>query len=455
MSPAAPGSNIQLHLKQIDLDSASDVAREVFAATVGGYTLDVDETERKASELSDLLAGAEVVVDPTQPRRFAGDRTLSRTRYHALVRNDLDSDEGTVLREVRAYLGRYPGLVSLLDTTGLNTMELLGILADVPGDNYRALDLSQPSLLIAVRPLAEDRVLHNIYGTGRHYVVQVPFRLSVRSVRNVIDLRTPAAQSWLADRFNSDLEIGDHRFPTLLGRNPPDFSTLLPSLLEQSLGSGWTTAHQAGFFARQSGATGLIYPAARSNSSVGVENGTVVVWSGWCFVSYEGAPAMEMTSVLNRSGDEWPKVPGFEPTSVSWITEYIPVRGAAVDYEQSGPRAGGFEVTGVAEYNTARYRLKQVTNVLNAIADDSSAECATRFWEMALYSNAADLSQLALTMRSALLGHEASIAILKDRQAAAGSDYEAEALGEVRELLRRVPESFRASGAFAQAWGLA
>jgi hypothetical protein len=177
-----------------------------------------------------------------------------------------------------AYLigSTYPSLVSLFDSDGANTMELLGILADIPKRNYAALDLTVPSLLIAVRPLIADPMLRDAYGKATQYAIQVPYQLSDRTIGGVLDLREPAARTWLVAQFNRTFRLEDREFPVLLGRDRPDnFEQILPSLLDQWLGGGWTTGNMAGLFARQAGANGLIYPSARSNAWVELTDNVV------------------------------------------------------------------------------------------------------------------------------------------------------------------------------------
>jgi hypothetical protein len=447
-------SDIDLSLKQVDPSIVGEVERYVLNATLGAYGFTDEEREQTTSELGGLFGDVAVEFDPTTARRFAGDRTLPRTRYHVLLDDRSDSDDLALLREISAYVGSYAGLVSLFDTTGLNTLEWLGVITDVSPANYRALDLNQPSLLIAVRPLARDEVLSERYGSSGHYVVQFPFRFSTRSLQNVTDLRRPTAQNWLAERFNGEVQIGDRRFPVLLGREATDLSRLLPTLLDQWLGAGWTTANLAGLFLRQAGAAGVVYPSARSNAFVDVRDGALVASSGWCFVSYEGARGMHISSAVSVADDDWPSTVGFAPAAGSWVEEFIPIRGAQVQHHASGSRAGSIRVKGVAEYNTAIYRLHQVTAVLQAVDANAGGDVASRLAYMALYSASEDIAELAWIIRAALLGDYRAIAVLKRRRSAAGSDYEAETLAGVQELVACVPEGFHATGDLARAWNI-
>lgn len=447
-------SATRLSLKQVDLSALGHLERYALNITLGAYGLDEDQAERGTSELSRIFGGVAAEFDPSRPRRFAGDRTLPRSCYYTLSEDESGSDHKTLLQEMSAYLvgSTYPGLVSLFDTQGVNSFELLAVLAEIPEQNYRALDLRVPSLLIALRPLGQDAVLSDTYGDGSHYVVQVSYVLSLRTCEDVIDLRRSAARRWLVGRFNGHVRLEDTEHPVLLGREPlVDFSQLLPSLLDQWLGCGWSTGNMAGFFARDAGASGLIYPSARTNPWVSLENDVVTDSGGWCFVRYAEAPPMQTAFQVSIASDPWPTTAGYEPQMNSWVKEFIPVKGATINYEGSGPRSGSFSVRGVAEYNRALYRLSQVAAVLNEIDRDPGSDVSGRLAYMALYSEAQDISWLARVILGALLGDAESAATLKEATASAGSDYEREALADTQKLVEGSPQGFRASETLAQA----
>ncbi len=443
-------------MKQVDVAALGELELHALSTTLRAYGIghDVDDIERGRSELRDLLAGeVDPEFDPTRARRFAGDNSLPRSRYYSLL-DDLLADHRTLLREMSAYLveSSYPGLVSLFETEGANTAELLGILAAVPRKNYDALDLEAPSLLIGLRPLTRDPLLHDAYGRGSQYIVQIPYVESTEDIRDVIDLRRTAAQRWLVEQFNRTVQLEGEEVPVVLGREPPgDFSQLLPSLLDQWLGGGWTTGNMTGFFARESGAGGLVYPSARSNPWVEVGDGSATSSSGWCFVRYEGASEMETGLAVSIASDEWPATAGYAPDTYSWVKEFIPVRGVEIEYEGRGRRAGSFSVRGLAEYNWAVYRLAQVRSVLVGIDSELGASVSSRLFGMALHSAAPDIAWYASVIMGALLGDTASIDALETATASASSEGERETLTDTRTLVARAPRTFQAGGPLADA----
>jgi hypothetical protein len=452
-----PFSDARLSLKQVDVSTLGDIERFVFSATLGTYGFEhrAHEIAEAKKSLSQLLAGTEVQFDSSQARRFAGDRTLPRTRYFSILDRG-GSDGRTLLREMSAYFAgsSYPGLVSLFDTDGTNTLELLGILAAIPKRNYQALNLTIPSLLIAIRPLTTDHVLADAYGTSSQYVVQVPYRLSDRRVTGVLDLREPKARRWLIDQFNGKVHIGRKRSPVMIGRKRvAGFGRLLPSLLDQWLGGGWTTANLTGIFARQAGASGLVYPSARSNAWVELRDNMVTDFSGWCFVSYEGAPKMEIGTGVSIASDEWPTRIGWSPHNEGWMREFIPLKNVEISYVRRGTRAGSFVIRGLTEYTWATFRLSQVTAVLRGLDAKLGQNVSSRLTYMSLYSAAEDIERIAGILYGALLGDGQAIADLKMAITKAGSDYERDTLAEVQRVIALVPRGFRAKGALAEAIG--
>jgi hypothetical protein len=449
-------SEARLLLKQVDLSAVGELERHALSTALLAYGLaeDDDEIERGTSELRRATGAVDVQFDPTRARRFAGDSTLPRSRYYSLADDDFGFDDRTLLREMSAYLvgSTYPGLVSFFDTAGANTMELLAILAEVPDQNTRSLDLAMPSLLVALRPLASDSMLQDAYGKGDQYVVQIPYTLLVETIENVIDLRRPAARAWLVERFASDFELDGKRFPVLLHREPlVEFSQLLPSLLDQWLGGGWSTGNMTGYFAREARAGGLVYPSARSNAFVEVEHDIVTESSGWCFVRYADAPEMETGAVVGMASDPWPTTAGYSPQTASWVEKFIPIKDAQIEYERSGSRAGSFWVTGLAEYNLAVYRLSQAVSVMKSIDNELGSKVGGRLNQMALSSAAKDIAWIGLVILCGLLGDAASIARLELAAEEARSEFEQETLVAVQTLVARSPRNFATAGPLARA----
>jgi hypothetical protein len=110
-------------------------------------------------------------------------------------------------------------------------------------------------------------------------------------------------------------------------------------------------------------------------------------------------------------------------------------------------------VRGLAEYNTAVYRLSQLGPVFRSVDPELGGDVGSRLASMALYSTAKDLEWICLVLRDALLGDARSTAVLRNRTSSAGSDYERETYADAQKLIARVPPGFRATGPLATAMG--
>jgi hypothetical protein len=185
-----PLSDARLHLKQVDVSALGALEQTVITSVLSAYGLEINEsaTSEHAAWMRERFR-ADVAIDTSPSRRFAGDRSLPRTRYFALVDSGGGSDGSTLRRQISAYLMRCacPGLVSLFDSGLVNDLELLDVLTDVPERNYRALDLGRTSLLIAVRPINGDPLLRELYGAGTQYVIQVPYEIAYRQVEGFLE----------------------------------------------------------------------------------------------------------------------------------------------------------------------------------------------------------------------------------------------------------------------------
>jgi len=71
--------------------------------------------------------------------------------------------------------------------------------------------------------------------------------------------------------------------------NGGTFYHMLPALMNRNRGGSIIT-QAIGLLLRRSGADALVYPSARTNVRVIVEDGKPINWNGWNLVDYRGAP---------------------------------------------------------------------------------------------------------------------------------------------------------------------
>lgn len=102
------------------------------------------------------------------------------------------------------------------------------------------------------------------------------------------------------------------RIPVLDGITIPAFPNrsrlksflgILPALLHQD-GGGDSTCRAIGFWLRSLGGEAFVYPSARTDCGVLVENGIIKHWHGWNLVDYRNAPAQGL--IVCEESREWP-----------------------------------------------------------------------------------------------------------------------------------------------------
>jgi hypothetical protein len=129
---------------------------------------------------------------------------------------------------------------------------------------------------------------------------------------------------------------------------PPldNFGQLLPAMLTQELGGGVLSV-AAGALLRKAGANALVFPSARNDPFLRVKDGKLRRAEGWSLVDYREAPPLKQLIVLDVDR-AWPKSvrlgPGF---SLRQRPGPDPFKSVTIDYEDSGPRRGSFEVEGI------------------------------------------------------------------------------------------------------------
>ncbi len=218
-----------------------------------------------------------------RPRRYAGD-VLSYAEMHS---SDLPR-------------GRYYSLVEPSGTDGgLLCSELSAYMRFASGDDFAWTD-DGSAIYGILRPGTRCRNLFEEHLQGSHsnaraewpattdkvVFIRLPTQFVPLDVDHCLDLRDPASRSWL----HKTMKAG---FMDLTGTNDappgPTFEVMLPALLAQQRG-GTILTQAIGFLLRRNGVAGLVYPSARHDISIIVENGAALDWRGWNFLDYREAP---------------------------------------------------------------------------------------------------------------------------------------------------------------------
>jgi hypothetical protein len=264
-----------------------------------------DRTELSAIE-NLLKEGGQVKL--RKHRRYAGgDGLLPRNCYSSVSKDAAGDDGGALSRELLAYVDpRIPGIVFVGDSTDERLSALLGNPVKVlPG--YCATYV----LLFEPQDPDEKMVFRKVYrellaeerATPDELIHAFTFetRVDECTIENVIDLRWPDVQQWFFDQFKN----GDGVFLTKKGGTARQFYDMVPTLMHPRLG-GTNVTHAIGSWMRSSGVNGLVFPSARSNTSVTICAGAKLLdWNGWNFLDYRTARNLPATEITTSEGG-WP-----------------------------------------------------------------------------------------------------------------------------------------------------
>ena len=281
-------------------------------------------------------------------RRYSGgDGLLPRGCYSSICKDAAGNDGGSLSRELFAYADpRVPGIIYIGDSTSARLNAALGnSIVVLPG--FCAIYV----LLLAPQERAERAIFDEIYGPllsqtgGRGEMLSaIAFetRVDACTIENVIDLRLPHTRQWFFDHFKN----GEGHFLIKSGGTAREFYDLVPTLMHPALGGNDVT-HAIGSWMRSSGVNGLVFPSARSDASVTIEDGELVNWRGWNFVDYRTSRDLPATEVTNSAGG-WPNF--LQP-------------GAQIGVSSNARSAGSFHVTGLqGRYDNLREQFEGPTS---------------------------------------------------------------------------------------------
>jgi len=244
--------------------------------------------------------GIKVQYVADRQRRFAGDKSLPRSRYYSVCNRDTGDDRGTLVRELRTYSNyKVTGPLNIIDTTAQT---------GVP-QYFHDLFRGKPAIVFVPY---HSRALGNEFAEllgldpfqhSRDQYGAVFLSITAVSIPRVIDLRLPDTADWFAYHLTR-LRFSDLGFPGNQQQCFPlgpvdDFKTVLPTLLNAEPGSNFGDATQiAGIWLRTIGANAVVFPSARSNIETRLRDGRVSDWYGWNLVDYREAPPPELQGMV-------------------------------------------------------------------------------------------------------------------------------------------------------------
>lgn len=348
-----PFSTFDGWTKQIVTSDLSALAEAAVARTFPWFfDLSIPKESMLARIPAQRAAGRAWRFSGQRLRRFAGDHALPRSRYYTLSRDEAGHDQRTLVREMLAYshIAR-TGAFQLLDTadsTAPERMRTLGF-TDMP---------TGPALLLLFgdgSAIGMTRLSFDLGLPPSLYRVQLPVRVVRQKIDRVVDLREPNTANWFAQTVSRAVltvkspAMKEPHYFRCWPRRPPlqHFGQLLPAMLSQELGGGALSV-AAGILLRRAGANALIFPSARSDSSIDVKNGDWRNARGWNLVDYRDAPPPKPMVVVDVDA-AWPSDVGLG-CGLDLVQNLRPRKlpGVNVHYDDDGNYRGSFEVDGVA-----------------------------------------------------------------------------------------------------------
>lgn len=337
-----PFTRFEGWLKQLNVERLDVMRREAVDAAFPLFlNLEIPEADFLPDRVPE--GQKDTTVSFLRQRRFAGDPYLPRARYFT-VSDEHGSDYETLKYELLAY--RYlpfSGKIQVVDCDEPDASDRLGEFGmKPPGDHC---------LVLVFMP---NRTLNPFLikaGLPQQPVGQIlPVQIEHVCIERIIDLRIPATAEWFA-RFFSCLvqDISGHsqtRHKSL--RCWPfrpaleDFKDILPAILTQEIGGNSLTS-SIGAWLRKAGAEALVFPSARNDTYLVVEEGQPTGYGGWNLVDFRGAPPVREQTFLDVD-DYWPAEIRLGPGTLLGHVPPNPFRFVSVAFTETGRYAGSFQV---------------------------------------------------------------------------------------------------------------
>lgn len=373
-----PFSKSQMFLKQINLSKLTEAGQNVITYLFGQFA-NTKMSAKEESEGSGRVLKTfglqpddlKVHFDSGLSRRYAGDHKLPRGRYYSIANDSSGNDGGTLLCELLAYAKpELPGLFEVWDLTIPQNRQVIknwfekksGYQETYDRDDVFIVCLyplyGRPHPLVEAWAGKNEKLPIPIY-------VEIPLMIKQVTVDKVIDLRNPQTAEWFAKAIsNIEFDVDGEPTKCFLFKPPlKDFRTLIPTLLEQTLGAGYNFCKVAGLHLRNIGANGLIYPSARYDVSLELKNDKLKSSSGWNFVDYSGTekPA---NWILTDMETQWDSVVTFSAPLHGNPKDTIRYSDVAINYSNTGTDRGSWSVVGLAKWQEAWHQTMMVQNIL-------------------------------------------------------------------------------------------
>ncbi len=378
-------------VKHVNPAGLNDLGRRVFDHCFGGHRRWVGERPE-----ANLIT-----------KRFSGHPALPGGFYYTLAKDPSGDDDGTLAQELKAYAAHgseQEGLFEFWDFTvprqraeGLDFVRRT-IRGSLP------VEMDGPCLVVALLPV--NRKPHPLVRdhTTQAIAVHVCITLSIEKLRfgSVVDLREPRT----AQKFAHVMT----RLP-FFPNNPPldSFHGLLPTMLRQNLGGTHGFHSAIGSTLRHMGTQALIYPSARCDCHVDVEEGNVRQWAGWNLVRYAQAPAVELIRYMDL--DPWLNCIGHFGNTTGELNMEYP--GVAVEFEEWGRAEGSWRVRGLSVWQDACCEGSFVDPLADSIGLRDEIQVPIQLF-LSKMTSGEGAQQFMLGLKFAALGIDSAKASVRD-----------------------------------------
>jgi hypothetical protein len=288
MMTAVPLTSFHGWRKQIEPSALDSLQRLALETLFPGFAPpDPEAVNRSVRQARRASMATRVIGEYVNPRRYAGDWTLSRGRYFTVAKDSSGLDYGTLLAELAAYYELEAGPATLdeffsaekaaEERVEYHPHQIVVRLGGTPGSSA------------ALAKLGTETVC-------------IPYRVEQSMIDDVLDLRIPEAQEWLWMRFRdinrvAYKDLGTRPSTDASTFQPDSFFAMLPTLMSSERGGNHVT-QIIGVWLRQHHVAGLIYPTARKAAGVAWRNGKMTGFAGWDLVDYRGAADVFLDNTL-------------------------------------------------------------------------------------------------------------------------------------------------------------
>lgn len=258
---------------------------------------------------------------PERSQRRFGGFGLPRGRYYTVANNQFGHDYDTLSHELRAY--RNPvisGMVEVFDN-GLGKEMFFGekVITIEPEKSLTIIIHNTELLPKTTTQLKFSEITNNLSDTI--YTYRFPYRVIEIELENVLDLRLKKVRDWFYDFFympdmyngavakqsldeypHNTIALSRYHLIDGIPPTPKNFWEMLPTLMNPDLGGGTfgsvgSTMFWLGEWMKFNDVNALIYPSARCDVSVYLENFKIKEFKGWCLINYVGAQQVISNSI--------------------------------------------------------------------------------------------------------------------------------------------------------------